>query len=141
MAKLVIEGTNSASRLWLARRMVTCLAAELPGRKISVAADSAYAGDELKEVPPGVTWTTRLRSNAARHGLPPEPTGKRGNPGAVQNALAVSGAEEWCPLPGRPEEEAPASSRPLWTRTIRPNERASLSTWRHVCSRASLAAG
>ncbi len=30
-AKLVIKGTNSASRLWLARRMVTRLARELPG--------------------------------------------------------------------------------------------------------------
>jgi len=44
MAKLVIKGTNPASRLWLARRMVTRLAAELPGRQIRVTADSAYAG-------------------------------------------------------------------------------------------------
>ena len=50
MAKLVIKGTNSASRLWLARRMVTRLAAELPGRRISVTADSAYAGEELKQL-------------------------------------------------------------------------------------------
>ena len=35
MAKLVIKGTTSASRLWLARRMVTRLAAELrpPGAR------------------------------------------------------------------------------------------------------------
>jgi len=31
MAKLVIKGTSSASRLWLARRMVSRLAAEFPG--------------------------------------------------------------------------------------------------------------
>jgi hypothetical protein len=80
MAKLVIKGTNSASRLWLARRMVTRLAAELPGREISVTADSAYAGEELKALPDGVTWTTRLRSNAALHDLPPQRTGKRGRP-------------------------------------------------------------
>ena len=80
MAKLVIKGTMSASRLWLARRMVTRLAAELPGRRISVTADSAYAGEELKQLPDGVTWTTRLRSNAALHDLPPERTGKRGRP-------------------------------------------------------------
>jgi DDE superfamily endonuclease len=80
MAKLVIKGTNSASRLWLARRMVTRLARELPGRQISVTADSAYAGGELKALPDGVTWTTRLRSNAALYGLPPERTGKRGRP-------------------------------------------------------------
>jgi hypothetical protein len=80
MAKLVIKGTASASRLWLARRMVTSLAAELPGRRVHVTADSAYAGEELKQLPGGVTWTTRLRANAALHDLPPERTGKRGRP-------------------------------------------------------------
>jgi hypothetical protein len=80
MAKLVIKGTTSASRLWLARRMATRLAAELPGRRIHVTADSAYAGEELRQLPDGVTWTTRLRSNAALYGLPPERTGKKGRP-------------------------------------------------------------
>jgi hypothetical protein len=60
--------------------MVTRLAGELPGRKVHVTAGSAYAGEELKELPDGVTWTTRLRSNAALCGLPPERTGKKGRP-------------------------------------------------------------
>jgi hypothetical protein len=80
MARLVIKGTMSASRLWLARCMVTRLAAELPGRQVHVTADSAYAGEELKQLPDGVTWTTRLRSNAALHDLPPERTGRKGRP-------------------------------------------------------------
>ena len=80
MAKLVIKGTASASRLWLARRMVTRLARELPDRQLHVTADSAYAGQELRQLPDGVTWTTRLRSNAALHDLPPERSGKRGRP-------------------------------------------------------------
>ena len=80
MAKLVIKGTASASRLWLARRMVTRLARELPGRQIHVTADSAYAGEELRKLPDGVTWTTRLRSNAALHDLPPGRTGRKGRP-------------------------------------------------------------
>ncbi len=80
MAKLVIKGTASASRLWLARRMAARLAAGLPGRRVHVTADSAYAGEELKQLPGGVTWTTRLRSNAALHGLPPERTGRKGRP-------------------------------------------------------------
>ena len=80
MAKLVIKDTMSASRLWLARRMVTRLAQELPGRQVSVTADCAYAGEELKKLPGGVTRTTRLRVNAALHGLPPERTGKKGRP-------------------------------------------------------------
>ena len=80
MAKLVIKGTASASRLWLARRMVTRLAREFPGRRVHVMADSAYAGEELKQLPDGVTWTTRLRANAALHELPPERTGRKGRP-------------------------------------------------------------
>ena len=80
MAKLVIKGTASASRLWLARRMVTRLARELPGRRVHVTADSAYAGEELKQLPGSVTWTTRLRANAALHDLPPARTGKKGRP-------------------------------------------------------------
>jgi hypothetical protein len=55
MAKLVIKDTNSASRLWLSCRMVTRLSRELPGRRISVTADSAYAGEELKQLPPAAT--------------------------------------------------------------------------------------
>ena len=87
MAKLVIKDTISASRLWLARRMVTRLARELPGREIHVTADSAYAGQELKQLPGGVTWTTRLRANAALHDLPPERTGKKGRPRTKGNRL------------------------------------------------------
>jgi hypothetical protein len=80
MAKLVIKGTASASRLWLARRMAARLARELPGRKLHVTADSAYAGGELKQLPDGVTWTTRLRANAALYDLPPARTGRKGRP-------------------------------------------------------------
>jgi len=88
MAKLVIKGTMSASRLWLARRMIERLARELPGRKIHVTADSAYAGGELKHLPGGVTWTTRLRANAALYGLPPARAGKRGRPRKKGDKLA-----------------------------------------------------
>lgn len=41
LAKLVIKDTCSASRLWLARRMVQMLAEALPGRAIHVVAGSA----------------------------------------------------------------------------------------------------
>ena len=68
LAKLVIKDTNSASRLWLARRMAQMIAGALPGRRIRVVADSAYAGGELKKLPAAVTWTTRLRKDAALHG-------------------------------------------------------------------------
>jgi hypothetical protein len=80
MAKLVIKGSNSKSRLWLARRMAERLAAALPGREVRVVADSAYAGGELKGLPARVSWTTRLRKDAALHALPPARTGKPGRP-------------------------------------------------------------
>ena len=80
MAKLVIKGSNSKSRLWLARGMAERLAAALPGREVRVTADSAYAGGELKHLPAGISWTTRLRKDAALHGLPPARTGRPGRP-------------------------------------------------------------
>ena len=81
MAKLVIKGSNSRSRLWLARRMAEALAGALPGRAVHVTADFAYAGAELKGLPPSATWTTRLRKDAALHGLPPAASrGRRAGP-------------------------------------------------------------
>jgi hypothetical protein len=87
LAKLVIKDTNSASRLWLARRMAGMLAGALPGRHIRVVADAAYAGKELKKLPPGITWTTRLRKDAALHDLPPGHTRRRGRPRAKGGRL------------------------------------------------------
>ena len=87
LAKLVIKNTNSASRLWLARRMAQMIAEALPGRHIQVVADAAYVGKELKTLPPQVTWTTRLRKDAALYGLPPARTGKRGRPRTKGNRL------------------------------------------------------
>jgi hypothetical protein len=82
LAKMVIKDTNSASRLWLDRRMAQMIAGALPGRAIHGVADAAYAGKELKKLPPGITWTTRLRKDAALYDLPPERTGRRGRPRA-----------------------------------------------------------
>ncbi|WP_462186726.1 IS701 family transposase, partial [Frankia sp. CcWB2] len=80
LARLVRKDTTSASRLWLAARAVEQLAAVLPGRRIHVVADAAYAGDELRTLPSSVTWTTRLRKDAALFAPAPPRTGKRGRP-------------------------------------------------------------
>ena len=60
--------------------MAERLAGALPGREIRVTADSAYAGGELRRLPAQVSWTTRLRKDAALHGLPPARTGRPGRP-------------------------------------------------------------
>ena len=102
LARLVVKGTNSKSRLWLARRMTEDLATALPGRIICVVADAAYAGKELRALPDSVTWTTRLRKDAALHELPPPRTGRRGRPrvkGARLPALpALAQAASFTPV-------------------------------------------
>src|ERR1700676_3534603 len=79
-ARLVRKGTVSASRLWLACQMVTALAEALPGRRIHVVADAAYAGKELRGLPEQGSWTTRLRKDAALLDLAPPRTGRPGAP-------------------------------------------------------------
>ena len=80
LARLVVKDTTSASRLWLAARMVEALARALPDRRVEVVADAAYAGAQLRGLPAGVSWTTRLRKDAALYDLAPPRTGKRGRP-------------------------------------------------------------
>jgi hypothetical protein len=82
LARLVHKDLRPApaSRLVLARQMTAALARALPGRDLHVVADAAYAGKELARLPAAVTWTTRLRKDAALYELPPPRTGKRGRP-------------------------------------------------------------
>jgi len=80
LARLVRKTTVSGSRLWLARQMATTLAEALPGRRIHVVADAAYAGGELRGLPAAISWTTRLRKDAALYAPPPPRTGRRGRP-------------------------------------------------------------
>ena len=122
MAKLVIKGSSSKSRLWLARRMAERLAAALPGRQVRVVADSAYAGGELKGLPAGISWTTRLRKDAALHGLPPARTGRPGRPRVKGDRLpslaGLAAAAEFSPVTvtryGRTETVAAAVVTCLW---------------------------
>lgn len=71
LAKLVHKDFKPApaSRLALARQMAAALAAALPSRQIHVVADAAYASKELARLPATVTWTTRLRKDAALFGV------------------------------------------------------------------------
>jgi hypothetical protein len=85
---LVRKDSDAASRLELARRLIEGLAAALPGRRLHVVADSAYAGKALRGLPVTVTWTTRLRSNASLYELAPPRTGRRGRPKTKGGKLA-----------------------------------------------------
>jgi SRSO17 transposase len=64
----------------LAREMIDLLAARLPGRKINVVGDAAYASEAWRGLPARVTISSRLRANAALYERQPPPTGKKGRP-------------------------------------------------------------
>lgn len=80
LARLVVKNTTSASRLYLARRLLEMLAGTLPGRTIHGVGDAAYSGKDLRGLDANITWTTRLRKDAALYDLPPARTGKPGRP-------------------------------------------------------------
>ena len=60
----------------MAREMIDLLAARLPGRRINVVGDAAYATEAWRGLPGQVTVTYRLRVNAAIYQPAPERTGK-----------------------------------------------------------------
>jgi len=64
----------------MARQMIDLLAARLPGRRIDLVGDAAYATEAWRGLPARVTLTSRLRANAAIYQPTPERTGKRGRP-------------------------------------------------------------
>jgi DDE superfamily endonuclease len=95
LARLVHKDIQPApaSRLALARQMTSELAAALPGRDLHVVADAAYAGKELRRLPQHVTWTTRMRKDAALFELPPpRRAGQRGRPKVKGKRLPRPGA-------------------------------------------------
>ena len=61
----------------MAREMVDLLAARLPGRRIDLVGDAAYASEAWRGINASVTITSRLRCNAAIYAPAPERTGKR----------------------------------------------------------------
>jgi DDE superfamily endonuclease len=64
----------------IAREMIDLLAKRLPGRRIDVVGDAAYATEAWRGLPGRVTVTSRLRANAAIYQPAPERTGNRGRP-------------------------------------------------------------
>nr|WP_173264262.1 transposase [Streptomyces pacificus] len=68
------------TKVELAASMIRFLAACHFGRRIDVVADAAYHGKALRDLPPSVTFTTRLPANAVLYDLAPPPTGRRGRP-------------------------------------------------------------
>jgi hypothetical protein len=60
--------------------LVRLLAGAFPGRPVHVVADAHYHGPALKDLPAGVTWTTRLPRNAVLYAPAPPRVRKPGRP-------------------------------------------------------------
>ena len=80
MAKVVVKGTNSASRLGRPAAWSPAWPRNCPAARSTSPLIPPTPGRAPRQLPDGVTWTTRLRANAALHDLPPARTGKKGRP-------------------------------------------------------------
>jgi hypothetical protein len=111
-----------ASTVSAAVALVTVLAAAFPGRRVDVVADAHYHGPALRDLPPGVTWTTRLPKNAVLYGPAPPPVRKPGRPPRKGPRLGtpadLAAAAAWTPavvrIYGRDTPEDLAEVRCLW---------------------------
>jgi hypothetical protein len=107
---LVTKG--GPTRQVLAGQLITTIAAALPGRRIDVVADSAYAsmdGAETRKalhgrgLPTGVTLTSRLRANATLTAIATPIPGRGGRPRRIgaklgkPTALATNPTTAWTP--------------------------------------------
>ena len=117
LARLHVPGTGKArkarkrdpapaSTVCVAAELAALLAAAFPGRRIDVVADAHYHGPALKDLPPQVTWTTRLPRNAVLYAPAPPRIRK----------------------PGRPARKGPRLGTPA--------DLAAAATWEHAAIRA-----
>ena len=89
LAKLVVEGTTSASRLRLARRMAADLACAAGLRHPVVAGGLCREGTE--ETGSRGHLDHPAAKYAALHDLPPQRTGRRGRPGRRERFPCLDG--------------------------------------------------
>ncbi len=107
----------------LAQDMLRLLAKRFPDREIHLVADAAYTNRALRRLPENVTFTGRLRANAALHALPERRPG-RGRPARKGHKLpqlahiATDPATRWQPTTvrryGKTEHVLICSFQCLW---------------------------
>lgn len=78
LAALAVKG--GASKPELARDLVDLLAERFADRELHVVADAAYGCGAFIGLGDGMSMTTRVKTNAVFHHLPPPRTGRRGRP-------------------------------------------------------------
>ena len=111
-----------ASAVSVAAALVARLAAAFPGRRIDVVADAHYHGPAIRDLPRGVTWTTRLPRNAVLYALAPPRARKPGRPPRKGPRLGtpadLAAAAAWTParvrIYGRDQDQDLAEITCLW---------------------------
>jgi DDE superfamily endonuclease len=111
-----------ASTVSCAAELAALLAGAFPGRRIDVVADAHYHGPAIKDLPPGVTWTTRLPRNAVLFDLAPPRVRKPGRPPRKGRRLGtpagLAAAAAWTParvrIYGRDQDQDLAEVTCLW---------------------------
>ncbi|HEX5298646.1 MAG TPA: transposase [Streptosporangiaceae bacterium] len=112
----------AASTVTTAAALVALLAGAFPGRAVHVVADAHYHGPALRDLPPGVTWTTRLPRNAVLFAPAPPRVRKPGRPPRKGPRLGtwaeIAASAAWTPavvhVYGRDQGEDLAEIRCLW---------------------------
>jgi DDE superfamily endonuclease len=111
-----------ASMVSCAAALVVRLAGAFPGRRVDVVADAHYHGPAVKDLPPAVTWTTRLPRNAVLYALAPPRVRKPGRPPRKGPRLGtpadLAAAASWTParvrIYGRDQDQDLAEVTCLW---------------------------
>src|SRR5690348_14010305 len=96
-----------ASAVSCAVNLVRLLAGAFPGCPVHVVADAHYHGPALKDLPAGVTWTTRLPRNAVLY-APAPPPGSASPAGPRARDLGWAPPPTW--PPPRPGQRPPCIS-------------------------------
>jgi hypothetical protein len=113
----------AGTKVAVAAGLITRLAAAFPGRPVHAVADAAYHGPALKNLPPTVTWTTRLPANAVLYDLaPPRHPGTKGRPRRKGERLGtpaqLAATAHWTPATihayGRDDRKDLADRTCLW---------------------------
>lgn len=93
---------NCPSKVDIAKKAVLAIANRYPDRKVHVCGDAAYISKALRKLPDNITWTSRLRSDAALFEFAPSKTGRRGRPRIKGNQLPklaeIATRAKWNPL-------------------------------------------
>jgi hypothetical protein len=101
-SKKTTTDKNCPSKVDIAKSVVLTIGKRYPDRKVHVCGDAAYISSALRKLPANITWTSRLRKDAALFEFAPPKTGRRGRPRVKGERLPklaqIAKEARWSPL-------------------------------------------